>query len=94
MCAVISLCLGCKKEAEHIGRYKVFPASWDELVTDTAGGKPEANIVTQKNLIKVDSSTGRVWFWHHSTWNTNDEGGWIEMTDSGYVLRPSLKNQK
>jgi hypothetical protein len=85
LCTVLSLGVGCKK-AEQADRYKVFSASWEELSGVT--------VVTQKNLVKVDSVTGRVWFWHREISGAKEFSGWIEMTDSGLVLPPSLQSQK
>src|SRR5882724_10415752 len=87
MCLVIGLALGCKKETDQAERYKVFPASWETSITVTMpDGKLNANTVTQKALFKLDSATGRVWFWRSSIQDTNNLSGWVEMTDSGYVF--------
>lgn len=96
MCAVLSLGLGCKKESEQVGRYQVFSASWEELYlhTDKSDGKVEPYAVTQKQLVKLDSVTGRVWVWSRGMRDTKDQSGWVEMTDSGLVLPPSLQGEK
>lgn len=87
MCAVIGLALGCAKETEHADRYKVFPASWETSITVTMpDGKLNSNTVSQKALLKLDSATGRVWFWRSAIQDTNNLSGWVKMTDSGYVF--------
>lgn len=94
-CAALSLVLGCKKEDAQVDRYKVFSATWEELSDRIAAdGKLEySSMTTSKELIKLDSATGRVWFWHREIHNGKDQCGWIEMTDSGYVLPASLQSK-
>ena len=92
MCALITLGLGCKKENEQIDRYKVFSATWEDSYNNkTTDGNLDAGMIAQKALIKVDSATGRVWFWHRQINDTNDRSGWVEMADSGFVLPSSLQ---
>jgi hypothetical protein len=76
MCAMLSLGLGCKKEADQIDRYKVFTASWQLT--------PSSSSEAEKRLVKVDSVTGRVWYWESAV-DTSDlkaHSGWTEMTNN------------
>src|SRR5260221_1028545 len=97
MCVLISFVLGCKKETEQVDRYKIFSDSWEELSihTNKAAGKIEIFTENPKRLIKLDSATGRVWFWQHETDDSGNKepSGWIEMTDSGYVFPPSFQTE-
>jgi hypothetical protein len=95
LCAVMSLGFGCKKENSQVDRYKVFSATWEESASTTLPkGEKNFSTIEQKRLVKVDSLTGRVWFWESLQRDTNDQSGWIELTDSGYVLPASLQNKK
>jgi len=72
MCAVLGLGFGCKKEADQVDRYKVFSASWE----DQAG----RSVATVKSLVKVDSVTGRAWYWSSVIVPTNvPSEGWVEL---------------
>ena len=75
MCAVLSLGLGCKKESDQVDRYKIFTASWQLT--------PLSSSEAEKRLVKVDSATGRVWYWESAVnSNLKAESGWIEMTNN------------
>jgi len=81
--AVLTLGCGCKKEAEQVDRYKVFSATWED--TELSG--QQFTKVPEKALIKVDSVTGRVWYyWYHcDVGSTNGQmqtvENWVEMPD-------------
>ena len=85
MCAVLSLGLGCKKETEPVDRYKVFSATWNDFVI-TSGS--DGN-VSQQHLVKVDTISGRVWYWNSLIANTNTIAGWVEMRDSPNFKQPN-----
>jgi len=78
MCAVLSLGLGCKKETEQTGRYQVLSAYWEDIALINGTGGP----VTMRRLVKVDTVSGRTWYWEWSQIDSNKKGGWIEMTNS------------
>jgi hypothetical protein len=69
---------GCKIMTAVVpenGRYRVFNATADEVWT--IGGKMGKD--ETKYLLKIDTDSGRVWYWDAHTWDTNYVQGWHAM---------------